>query len=219
MSQNRREEENGQKETERRRMVEVTRLNRKENQTGASCESNLSFLLLKHGQRRAAGKWRRESRPNPPPDERGGRIRTSTRTAPALMNPSLEQDLDFKSLGLEKGRASKGKRKHPSLFLKKRLLVNHGLSLQHFVAPPFGRRLQKATPRRSRLNGQQKRAPRTTGRRRGRNFQEEKKGASHRQERSKHDRSDPPAARYARETQEKKKEEENALLNDGEDSR
>ena len=119
MSQNRREEENGQKETERRRMVEVTRLNRKENQTEASCESNLSFLLLKHGQRRAAGKWRRESRPNPPPDERGGRIRTSTSTAPALMNPSLEQDLDFKSLGLEKGRASKGKRKHPSLFLKK----------------------------------------------------------------------------------------------------
>ena len=54
MSQNRREEENGQKETERRRMVEITRLNRKENQTGASCESNLSFLLLKHGQRRAA---------------------------------------------------------------------------------------------------------------------------------------------------------------------
>ena len=65
MSQNRREEEQGQKEIERRRMEEDNKIKAKRKPDGASCESNptpRSILPLKHGQRRAAGKWRRESR-------------------------------------------------------------------------------------------------------------------------------------------------------------
>ena len=66
MSQNRREEEQGQKETERRRMKEDDKIkNEKKNQMGpvtSPTPTPRSILPLKHGQRRAAGKWRRESR-------------------------------------------------------------------------------------------------------------------------------------------------------------